>query len=214
VRFLALPQSPALEFRWFSQRWAHARHVRDFVTSLVNSLPPQPPVPVPPRHGPPPNRTEEMHAEWRASYVPSTDSSHVSCQPPDGNRPPPFIRGILARGSRRLFSAAVQLSTGHAFTSTYSLRFRAGAGDNTSCPCSTPGAPESHTARHVILDCRRHDHIRLQAFGSATPSFRHIFTTFAGGHALGEFLWGSHNLLIPLHPAEPPPEPRFRSPDN
>jgi hypothetical protein len=82
-------------------------------------------------------------AIFRASHLMATNphpssaaSSHkgaIACSPPLSSSP---------------------VSTGHAFTSTYSLRFRAGANDNTSCPCSTPGAPESHMARHVILDCR------------------------------------------------------------
>ena len=149
-----------------------------------------------------------MHAEWLTSYSPSACSSHQLCRPPDGNRPPPFICGALSRGNRRLFSATVQLATGHAFTADYSLRFRAGADDNTRCPCSTSFIEESHTARHVILDCPHHAAARVAAFGSATPSYSHIFGTFAGGSSLAEFLWLTFDLVIPL-----PPEPRFRSPD-
>ena len=123
--FLALPHRPHLAWRLFRPNWAHARHVRDFVCGLLDD-------PLPGLDDAvPPDRKEEMHREWAASYSPSARSSHKTCRPPDGNRPPPFIRGALSRGNRRLFSAAVQLATGHAFTANYSLRFRAGADDNT-----------------------------------------------------------------------------------
>jgi hypothetical protein len=74
-----------------------------------------------------------MYDKWHASYTPSSHPSHISCAPPDGNRPPPFIRGALCRGHRRIFTAAVQLGMGHCFSSTYSAQFRLGASDNMAC---------------------------------------------------------------------------------
>jgi hypothetical protein len=202
--FLALPHSPSLAFRRYSIRRPHARHIRDAVADLVSRTPLDPP-PLPA----PPDRKAEMYAEWLADYTPSSHPAAQSCRPPNGNRPPPFIRGVLARGNRRLFSAAVQVSTGHAFTADYSRRFRPSAGDRTSCHCSTPTHPEDHTRTHVLFDCRRHASQRLAAFASGTPSASGLFRTFQGGHALGEFLWSTFDLLIPL----PPPTPQFRSPD-
>src|ERR1700730_13965108 len=141
-----------------------------------------------------------MYREWHASYVPSTHPACISCCLPKGNKPPPFIRGVLAHGNCCLFSAGVQVSTGHAFTSSYSLQFRPGAGDNTACPCSTPLREVPHTAAHVILDCPQHDAARLTSFGTRTPSLTHVFGTYAGGHALAKFLWSTHDLLQPLPP--------------
>jgi len=139
----------------------------------------------------------------RDTTLPHHKPYHQSCTPPDSNRPPPFIRGALSRAARRLYTAAIQLTTGHAFTSTYSKRFRPTAGDNTTSLCSSHNHHESHTARHVILHCTRVKAQRLTAFGTTHPSWNHIFTTYHGDYQLAEFLFLTQELLYPL-PPEPP----------
>jgi hypothetical protein len=215
--FLGLPHSPSLGLHWFAPHWPHARHLRHVVGCFDDDDLPlrTPPVPV--------DRRQEMYDEWEATYIPSSRSSHTACHRPNGNRPPPFIRGALSRGNRRLFSAAVQVATGHCFSSTYSIRFRPSAGDPTTCPCthllissiprldSPPISPSStqHSVAHVLLGCPRHTSARLEAFGPpSTHSLRAILSTFAGGFALCGFLWSTQDLLFPLDA----PDPNFRSP--
>jgi hypothetical protein len=208
------PSQRSVTFRWYSQSWACARTVkRDCAPHPPDPNNPAPhtltglaPAATPTPSNPPTNRKDEMYSDWHADYCARThpEPYFQSCTPPDSNRPPPFIRGALSRGSRRLYTAAVQLTTGHAFTSTYSLRFRPSANDNTTCQCSdTKSHRESHSARHVILYCKRVRTQRRIAFGTHSPSWDHIFTTFTGGFQLAEFLFLTQELLFPL-PPEPP----------
>jgi hypothetical protein len=103
-----------------------------------------------------PDHKADMYSDWSTQYVttPHPQPYYRSCSPPNGNRPPPFIHGVLSRGSQRIFSATVQLTTDHSFMADYSCRFRPNVGNNTTCPCtSSPDHPVSHMADHVIFHC-------------------------------------------------------------
>ncbi|KAI0276935.1 hypothetical protein BC826DRAFT_1113986 [Russula brevipes] len=181
--------------------------VKPFASAASRLLVPDDPLDDAPLTRPLPDRKAEMYQEWHDDFIsrPHPHPYFQSCPPPDGPRPPPFIRGALSRGNRRLFSASVQLTTGHAFTSDYSTRFRPTAGDNTLCPCSTPLRPQAHTARHVVEGCPRFTRLHRSVFRDRPPSLTHLFFTFVGGSLLAEFLWLSQDLLYPLPPPEPPP---------
>jgi hypothetical protein len=191
-----------IEFRWFSKSWSVARPV--ILTG--SSLHPQQLAPPIPPH-PALDRKAEMYAEWHSAYVttPHDREYFQSCKPPDGNHPPPFVHGTLSRGNRKLFSAMIQLSTGHAFTSTYSNRFCPLSDNNTTCPCSSPNDRIQHSGKHVILRCPRFRDQCHRAFHgpSGPPSWPFIFSTFSGGSQLVKFLWLTHDLLYPL-PPDPP----------
>jgi hypothetical protein len=198
-----------IAFRRFSPSWVALQRVKDDATPLLAD--PEDVAPLAAIR----DRKADMYADWSAQYVatPHPQPYFRSCAPPDGNRPPPFIRGVLSRGSRRIFSAAVQLATGHSFTADYSRRFRPHAGDNTSCPCTlSPDHPVSHTADHVIFHCPRFRDHRASAFHiRPQPS---LFSTFIGGYSLADFLWSTQALLYPLPPdirptdgVPPPPDP-------
>jgi hypothetical protein len=189
-----------IAFRWFSLSWADAGQVTADAQPLFSD----------PKDNTPlasvPDCKVDMYSDWSADYVatPHPQPYFRSCAPPDGNRPPPFIRGVLSRGSRRLFSAAVQLSTGHSFLADYSHRFRPNARDNTTCLCSAPGHPTSHTVYHVIFHCTRFRAQGASAFSIASrPS---LFSTFIGGYSLANFLWSTQALLYPLPLDIQPPD--------
>jgi hypothetical protein len=138
-----------VEFRWYSPSWDESNASKREALGILDTQ-----EDAHPTHTDT-DRKAEMYDEWHADYtaIPHHKPYHQSCTPPDSNRPPPFIRGALSRGARRLYTAAIQLTTGHAFTSTYSKRFRPTAGDNTACPCSRhqpPGVAHG-TARHHSL---------------------------------------------------------------
>jgi hypothetical protein len=192
----------SVDLRWYSPSWAASKAVKSQADLLWALRPPAPTL----THTP--DRKEEMYADWYANFTSSTHTQpyFLSCTPPDGNRPPPFVRGVLSRGSRHLFAAAIQITTGHAFMGTYSCRFRPHANDTIHCPCSQPGAPVIHSARHIILHCPRHSRLRHDIFG-LYPSWHRILTTFLGGSQLAEFILYSQELLRPLTKIDPGHDP-------
>src|ERR1700730_8849111 len=113
-----------------------------------------------------------MFSKWTPSYMatPHPKPYYCACIPPDGNLPPPFIRGVLSRGSRRLYTTAIQLATGHSFSADYSVCFRPHAGDNTLCPCSTPGNDVPHSTSHILYRCPLFTTMRNATLG-LTPSY-------------------------------------------
>lgn len=66
-----------------------------------------------------------------------TSEPWTSVTPPHGPEPPPFIVGILSHKSRLIFSTGIRLALRHGFHAKYSRRFRPGANDNVTYPCST-----------------------------------------------------------------------------
>jgi hypothetical protein len=173
-----------------------------------------------PREPPHPflDRKVEMYEEWHREYMdtPHDQAYFQSCKPPDGNRPP-FVRGALSRGNRRLFSAAIQLSTGHPVTPSSARiqnRFRSSAGDNTTCPCSDPHDPIQHSVgktRHPYIRCRRFRTRRHRAFRdpSGPPSWPFIFTSFivAVAPSSQNSCGLTHDLLYLIHLSLVDPRP-------
>jgi hypothetical protein len=155
---------------------------------------------------PPPSNKAKVFADWREDYLSTRHEgpAWVSCTPPESPTPPPFICGVLSTGNRRYFSAAIQLTTRHAFHSWYSDNFRPEAGDNTTCPCSNTQHPVPHSVEHVLLRCPLHSTTRQKIFGP-NPSLAFIFETEAGGRKLCDFLHITQALLHPLPPRPDPP---------
>jgi hypothetical protein len=76
-------------------------------------------------------------------------------------------------------------------------------------PPSIPSSPAQHTIAHVLFTCPRYCGLRLEAFGHGLPlHLPNVLSTFAGGFALGGFLWSTQDLLFPLDT----PNPNFWSP--
>jgi len=87
----------------------------------------------------------------------------------------PFYPRCLTPQSRRLISAAFQITTGHCFDTNYSINFREGADDNNTCPCSSfrdPLHPRHvyHTTRHILLHCPSYSQQRLAISDPTPPS--------------------------------------------
>ena len=88
---------------------------------------------------------------------------------------------MLTAQSRAYQSAAFQLITGHAFDAGYSARFRALAGDNTSCPhCG-----DAHTIDHILFEC---DHLWYERATILECDKTYLFSTTSGGKMLVRFL--------------------------
>jgi endonuclease/exonuclease/phosphatase family metal-dependent hydrolase len=188
-------------FRWFAPSWACARRILTHGATLIGDGDDDAPL------AQIPDRKADMYRTWSQQYVAHHHPAYKACTPPDGNLPPPFIRGVLSRGSRRLFSTAVQIATGHSFSADYSSRFRPTAPDNRVCPCSSSTHPVNHTAEHVLFHCPTHADIRLATLPGRHPG-PHLFKSFVGGYTIADFLWSTQTLAYPLPPATPrPPDP-------
>ena len=162
---------------------------------------------------PPPSSHSAMaFAAWREEYPHRQGAAWRSCQPLTDSNPPPFIQGVLSRGNRRYFAAAIQITTGHAFEADYSDRFRPTAGDTTICPCADsdayasrdPNPPPRHTIAHVLTECPLHSRARARHLHNpATPN--QVLTDERGGRHLADFLHHTQALLRPLPPCPDPP---------
>jgi hypothetical protein len=95
--------------------------------------------------------------QW--DYTPSNHPSHITCAPPDGNKPPPAIRAAIAHRNCLISSTIFHFAVTHCFNTDYSNHFQHGANDVTECPCSHThplpphGLPHQHTHHHVIFHC-------------------------------------------------------------
>jgi hypothetical protein len=82
--------------------------------------------------------SERLLEDWRASWIPPPPGDPHRHFTPLGEPPDlslhPFVHGVLTTQSHTYQSAAFQLITGHTFDASYSARFRAHAGNNTTCP--------------------------------------------------------------------------------
>jgi len=164
-----------------------------------------------PTSGPSPSYRQQVMDDWRRDLSSLDRSSPAwrSCEPPDGSSPLPFIRGVLSSRSRRLFSAAIQLTTRHSFDANYSAKFRPTADDNTTCPCSHeegPGglrrASKSYNINYILFRCPLSS--QRQAIFGATSSLAFIFGPEDGGRKLREFLHAIQTLLRPCPRPDPP----------
>ena len=140
------------------------------------------------RGSPPPlPHSRTIHMRWADDFhQAATDNPRtaiVSCTTPTSLSLLPFIRGAIKVGNCRYASAAFQITLRHTFDSWYSNRFRQGTGDETRCHC--PWGPP-HSAKHILTECPLFAyHCRL-FFGN--HSYRWIFSTKQGSHALTKFL--------------------------
>ena len=148
----------------------------------------------------------QAYLSWHEEYdcTPHHSTSHRSCAPPQDNKPPPFVRGVLEAKNRQLFSTSLQLSTGHAFEANYSYCFQPQAPNNTTCHCSPPDPPFTlFTINHVLRHCPLYTTQCNLAFGCHT-TLDFIFGTREGGKNLRQFLRTSQ---VFLHPLPPHPDP-------
>lgn len=60
---------------------------------------------------------------------------------PTSSEPSNLVKGSLVLGQRRAFSACLQVFLRHCFSDDYLMRFRQGANDNTTYPCSFTQGP-------------------------------------------------------------------------
>jgi hypothetical protein len=62
------------------------------------------------------DNTPPKQAMWErvlADYTPSNHPSHIACAPPDGNKPPPGIRGAITLRNRLILSTIFRFVVAH-----------------------------------------------------------------------------------------------------
>ena len=152
------------------------------------------------------------YSAWAADYsIEGRSPAWKACAPSQGpSYTIPFLEGIIPIASRRLLCTCLQLLFDHAFTATYSDRFRPSAGDNTDCPCGRTyitrdglSLPFRNTLHHGLFHC----HDRDEARDSHLPftSLDAIFTSARGGAALCRYIHASQAFLRPTPPRPDPP---------
>ncbi|KAH9023992.1 hypothetical protein EDB84DRAFT_1274045 [Lactarius hengduanensis] len=106
----------------------------------------------------------------------------------------------------------MQVATDHAFTGTYSQRFRpSDPPEHVACPCGHP----LRSAEHILLHCPRFVQPRLSyallsaAWNPITPliPYAALFTTRKGAEKLCKFLQFTRALSRPDPGPPPPPLP-------
>ena len=165
-----------------------------------------------PLNPPPSTPPVAAFADWAADYVVTGRSpAWKACSPSRGpSYTIPFLEGVLPIASRRLLCTCIQLLFDHAFTATYSDRFRPSSGDNTDCPCGQTyitrdgmSLPFRNTLHHGLFSCRDHNDARDAHL--PFTSLDAIFTSARGGAALCRFIHASQIFLRPLPPRPDPP---------
>jgi hypothetical protein len=215
---------------WYSTKWSGLPG-----TGFIEEAAAKPPPPLSTLSQPSlVSRKEEAYQSWRndTMILPRRRShADASISLPDGNKFPPYVRGLLTARNRHLLCAGLQLTTRHCFDAKYSFDFRPNAGDETACPCSftpsrhvesiraehnslsspipSPSSTDdpppivSHTVTHVLTICPLTAHHRELLLHNSTLAF--IFCTEEGGKALAHFLHYTQLLLRPLPPRPDPP---------
>ena len=135
----------------------------------------------------------------KEAYIPFTHSSAIACQPPDNGQPVAAIRGAIKSHSRLITSTIIRLATGHCFDATYSQRFRPGADDPLTCPCSHSSTrPHLHTRHHVLFQCSHFTKERKR-FITRPRRLPNILQSEVASERLGLFLkYSNCSLLRPL----------------
>ena len=119
-----------VHIRWYSVKWTNLPG-RDTIAAITQCDRDHPPT------SKPISRKDEAYQNWAAQPLPrSSYSARISITMPNGNKPGPFITGVLSHKTRRLFSGCIQLTNRHCFDANYSLRFRPTAEDELACPCN------------------------------------------------------------------------------
>ena len=161
---------------------------------------------------PPQTPAVAAFASWAADYsVEGRSPAWKACAPSQGpSYTIPFLEGVLPIASRRLLCACMQLLFDHAFTATYSDRFRPSAGDNTDCPCGRRyitrdgiSLPFRNTLHHGLFHC--HDRDDAREAHLPFTSLDAIFTSARGGAALCRYIHASQAFLRPTPPRPDPP---------
>ncbi len=167
---------------------------------------------LPPR----PTDTTPKAAMWACictDYTPSTHPSHVTCVPPDSNALAPVVQATADSGNQTVCSTLLRLALEHCFDATYSLRFRKGANDNVTCPCSMAKPPTLlpswaqhhlylHTKQHVILHCALTQPLRILLL-QGIHTWDGLFASYPAAAQLCTFLSASHSTLLQPLPATP-----------
>jgi Reverse transcriptase (RNA-dependent DNA polymerase)/Endonuclease-reverse transcriptase len=239
--FLDFLETRVVDFLWYSTKWVGLPGSDAFQTLQEEAHRDRPLPRLGNRddHRPLPcadmSRKDLMYSEWKRDFTHLPRIPHhawVSCQIPDGNRPPPYILGLLTAANRRYWSAGIQLTNRHCFDADYSYKFRPNEGDECICPCSylddtalpnhdgsddghdrdsPSGARDgndhvrliTHTVKHVLTSCPLTATLRQEVLlNRGLPA---IFGSEAGGYALCLFLHQSQLLLCPLPPRPDPP---------
>ncbi len=139
-----------VDLLWYSTKWVRLPGsgadgaFAEIRNSVQQSMAAAPPLPL--------SRKEEAFGLWRQDsiHLPRVPhSAWASCEPPDGNKPPSYVRGLLACHNRRYMSAGIQLTNRHCFDADYSYNFRPKAGDETMCPCNYTPVSADDTADTV-----------------------------------------------------------------
>jgi hypothetical protein len=147
--------------------------------------------------------------------------THAITSPPTGGNHPLWKAAVeverdkLGRKTRcpkyprRVTSMALQLAVDHAFTGSYTARFRpADPPESLLCPCGAL----LHTPQHLTLECRRFFQHRLNSgiySFHRTLRYPQLYASVKDAHRLLAFLQTSHTAFRPETgpPIPPPPEP-------
>jgi hypothetical protein len=135
------------------------------------------------------------HPLWKAAVAVETDEHGRKTRRP--------------KYPRRVTSTALQLAIDHAFTGSYTARFRpSDPPDSLLCPCGAP----LRTPQHLTLECRRFFQHRLDCgiySFHRTLRYPQLYASVKDAHRLLAFLQSSHAAFRPETgpPIPPPPEP-------
>jgi hypothetical protein len=148
-----------------------------------------------------------MWQKIKDEYTPIPHTSALACQTPDNGKPVTAIRGAIKTHSRLITSTIFRIATGHCFDTHYSQRFRPGAEDILTCPCSHH-RPHLHTRHHILFQCTRYAKERRR-FIPRPWRLPTILQSEDASEKLGLFLKLSDcSILRPI----PPPIPRHMIP--
>ena len=189
---------------------------RPFSTSWPGIHPPTVTSLLPPRDTPcpplPTTPTVAAYSAWAADYaIEGRSPAWKACLPSQGpSFTIPFLKGVLPLASRRLLCTCLQLLFDHAFTASYSDRFRPSAGNNTGCPCGQTyitrddlSLPFCNTLHHGLFHCR--DRVKAHETHLPFTSLDAIFTSARGGAVLCRYIHASQAFLRPPPPRPDPP---------
>jgi hypothetical protein len=100
---------------------------------------------------------------------------------------------------RLITSTLFRLAVAHCFDADYSDRFRPGAEDVTTCPCSSnpqsTHRPRRHTRQHVIFSCINHTIARRKHIRGLV-SLKEILQSKEFTVRLGNFLLETNSTLL------------------
>jgi hypothetical protein len=129
--------------------------------------------------------SEHLLEDWQSTWTPPPPEDSRRHFTPLGKPPDlllhPFVQGVLTTNSHTYQSATFQIITGHAFDATYSSRFRANAGNNTTCP----HYGDRYTVNYILFNC---NHFWYECATILECDKNYLFSTLSGGKMLVRFL--------------------------